>query len=77
MNRWTMVSNLDGTSKLVCAQLSRRFNALNGKYCSYLASAGEVELFCTRAGHKTGFHFDFQENLTLQLAGRYGVEGVC
>jgi len=31
---------------------------------------GEVELFLSHAGHMTPFHFDFQENVTLQLKGR-------
>lgn len=31
---------------------------------------GEVELFASRAGHSTGWHFDFQENFTLQLRGK-------
>ena len=31
---------------------------------------GEVELFLSHKGHTTPFHFDFQENITLQLQGR-------
>lgn len=31
---------------------------------------GEVELFLGRKGHRTPWHLDFQENWTLQLAGR-------
>jgi hypothetical protein len=31
---------------------------------------GEVELFMGRKGHRTPWHFDFQENWTLQLRGR-------
>ncbi|GAB5033095.1 Hypothetical protein NocV09_01200490 [Nannochloropsis oceanica] len=31
---------------------------------------GEVEMFLSHAGHHTPFHFDFQENVTLQLKGR-------
>lgn len=31
---------------------------------------GEVELFMGRRGHRTPWHFDFQENWTLQLKGR-------
>jgi hypothetical protein len=31
---------------------------------------GEVELFLSHPGHKTPFHFDFQENISLQLQGR-------
>ena len=31
---------------------------------------GEVELFLGRKGHRTPWHFDFQENWTLQLQGR-------
>lgn len=31
---------------------------------------GEVEIFVTRAGHRTGWHFDFQDgNFTIQLSG--------
>ena len=30
---------------------------------------GEIELFFSRAGHKTDFHLDFQENFTIQLKG--------
>ncbi|CAN0184819.1 unnamed protein product, partial [Discosporangium mesarthrocarpum] len=33
-------------------------------------SRGEVELFCSRAGHATDWHIDFQENFTVQLSGR-------
>jgi quercetin dioxygenase-like cupin family protein len=31
---------------------------------------GEIEVFATRAGHKTGWHFDFMENFTLQISGK-------
>eukprot|EP01051_Picozoa_sp_SAG22_P016635 SAG22_NODE_2386_length_2627_cov_4.058544_4_plen_188_part_00 len=31
---------------------------------------GEIEVFVTRAGHKTGFHTDYQENFTVQLRGK-------
>jgi len=31
---------------------------------------GEIEIFCSRAGHVTDWHTDFQENFTLQLKGR-------
>ena len=30
---------------------------------------GEVEVFVARKGHVTNFHFDFQENFTLQVRG--------
>lgn len=30
---------------------------------------GEVEMFCSRQGHLTSWHFDFQENFTMQLSG--------
>lgn len=30
---------------------------------------GEVELFASRAGHVTDWHFDFMENITFQLRG--------
>ena len=31
---------------------------------------GEIEVFCSRAGHLTGFHTDFQHNFTVQLQGK-------
>ena len=31
---------------------------------------GEIEVFCSRAGHYTPFHTDFQDNFTVQLSGR-------
>lgn len=31
---------------------------------------GEVETFATAVGHTTGWHWDFQENFTIQLRGR-------
>ena len=31
---------------------------------------GEVELFCSVKGHLTDFHFDFQENFTIQVSGK-------
>ena len=34
-----------------------------------LAGHGEVEMFCAREGHVTGWHYDFQENFTVQLRG--------
>ena len=34
-----------------------------------LSGHGEVEMFCARAGHVTGWHYDFQENFTVQLRG--------
>eukprot|EP00939_MAST-03C_sp_MAST-3C-sp1_P004237 g4237.t1 len=30
---------------------------------------GEVETFVSRTGHVTGWHFDFQDNFTIQLSG--------
>lgn len=35
-----------------------------------LAGRGEVEVFCGPRGHKTGWHYDFQENFTIQIRGR-------
>ena len=34
-----------------------------------LAGHGEVEIFCARKNHVTGWHYDFQENFTVQLRG--------
>ncbi|KAH8056395.1 hypothetical protein JL721_9995 [Aureococcus anophagefferens] len=34
-----------------------------------LAGHGEVEMFCARKSHVTGWHYDFQENFTVQLRG--------
>lgn len=31
---------------------------------------GEIEVFASRKGHVTDWHFDFQENFTVQLQGR-------
>ena len=31
---------------------------------------GEIEVFCSRAGHYTPFHTDFQDNFTVQLRGK-------
>lgn len=31
---------------------------------------GEIEVFCSRAGHVTSWHFDFQENFTFQISGK-------
>ena len=31
---------------------------------------GEIEVFCSRAGHVTGYHMDFQQNVTVQLKGK-------
>ena len=33
------------------------------------APRSEGETFASRAGHVTGWHFDFMENFTLQLSG--------
>jgi ribosomal protein L16 Arg81 hydroxylase len=30
---------------------------------------GEIEVFISRKGHKTSWHFDFQENFTIQING--------
>lgn len=35
------------------------------------AVKGEIEVFVTRAGHVTDWHFDFMENFTIQLKGRF------
>lgn len=34
------------------------------------ARRSEIEVFASRVGHVTGWHFDFQENFTVQLRGR-------
>ena len=31
---------------------------------------GEIEVFCSRKGHYTPFHTDFQDNFTIQLSGK-------
>ena len=57
----------------------RAFNAAVGfnfaglDYSSASSSSqpkGEIEVFVSRAGHHTGFHFDFMDNFTLQLQGK-------
>jgi hypothetical protein len=44
--------------------------SFSGYYDSGLAEhRGEIEVFVSRAGHTTAWHYDFQENFTLQLRG--------
>lgn len=33
------------------------------------ADRGEIEVFLSRSGHTTDWHFDFMENFTMQLKG--------
>ena len=41
------------------------------------AAKGEIEIFLAQKGHKTGWHMDFMENFTVQIAGtkRWTVHG--
>lgn len=36
---------------------------------------GEIEVFASRAGHVTEWHFDFMENFTFQISGRWARGG--
>lgn len=41
-----------------------------GGYYSNGDLKGEIEVFVTRKGHITDWHFEFMENFTIQLKGR-------
>ena len=49
------------------------FNWAGLDYSSTSSSSqakGEIEVFVSRAGHHTGWHFDFMDNFTVQLRGK-------
>ncbi len=58
------------TSSLVCFHLR-----LSPVYVGDVRS--EVEVFASRKGHVTDWHFDFMENFTFQLRGRCVGCGRC
>lgn len=55
---------------LVACCLSTFMSGLRMANVTGGGAKGEVEMFCSRAGHLTGWHFDFQHNFTIQLSGR-------
>jgi hypothetical protein len=36
---------------------------------SMTEAQGEIEVFCSKTGHTTDWHFDFQQNFTVQVSG--------
>ncbi|GKZ00581.1 hypothetical protein MPSEU_001010300 [Mayamaea pseudoterrestris] len=58
-----LVSSLLSQTGLGCGQYDP-----TGQSASCLGR-GEVEVFISTAGHETNWHYDFQENFTLQLSG--------
>eukprot|EP00962_Isochrysis_galbana_P026332 scaffold8155_cov111-Isochrysis_galbana.AAC.1 len=60
----------EDVSDLLVTSLSQQLGMSFGALHPDGAHRSEVETFASRAGHVTGWHFDFQHNFTLQLRGR-------
>jgi len=66
-----LVSSLLADTGLGCGQFSSSEPATSsGPLTSNCLGRGEVEVFMSAvAGHQTDWHYDFQENFTIQLSG--------
>ena len=58
-----LVSNLLRSTGLGCGQYDPAGDSMTAM------ARGEVETFISTKGHMTNWHFDFQENFTIQLSG--------